>query len=209
MSAKSKLVSAFILAASTLAFAGIPALFGNCDNDGECSAIFNRSLPEAKAVCGERPASVAWTKHSKLLLLQCVGSASDQEDDMNYLVNGRDVVGLNYGRYVKISFLEQNPATPVADKFGAVPVCTPAKVDKLHVSTFVLLGKRPDKSGSSSCYDVTYLSASGSNVRLEINEGTVKFTDRAHFVGHLSDRTRQRIEKLIQVFETWHDQQPK
>jgi hypothetical protein len=201
---KSRFVAAFTLAVSTSAFAVTPALMGSCDSDGECSAIFSRSLPEAKAVCGERSASVAWRKDSKPLLLQCTGSATDQEENVNYLVNGRDVVGLNYGRYVKISFLEQNPATSVPDKFGAVPVCAPANVDKLHTSTFVLLDKRPGDSGTSYCYDVTYLSTSDGGVRLDTNSGTVKATDRAHFVGYVSDRTQRRIEKLIQIFQTWH-----
>lgn len=209
MFVKSRLVVAFTFAASTSAFAVTPPLFGSCDSDGECSAVFNRSLSEAKAVCGERTASVAWRKDSEPLLLQCAGSATDQEGNVNYLVNGRNVVGLNYGRYIKISFLEQNPATSVPDKFGAVPVCAPMNMDKLHTSTFVLLDKRPRDSGASYCYDVTYLSTPGGAVRLDTNTGTVKATDKAHFVGHVSDRPRQRIERLIQVFQTWHDQQLK
>jgi hypothetical protein len=208
MFVKSRLVAIFTLAASTSAFAVTPSLFGSCDSDGECSAIFNRSLPEVKALCGERTASVAWVKDSRPLLLQCVSSATDQEDNVNYLINGRDVVGLNYGRYVKISFLQQNPATSVPDKFGSVPVCTPANVEKLHTSAFVLLDKRPGESGTSDCYDVTYLSTSGDGVRLDTNAGTVRATDRAHFSGRVSNRTRQRVERLIQLFQTWRDQQP-
>ncbi|WP_133663804.1 hypothetical protein [Paraburkholderia sp. BL10I2N1] len=64
MSVKSRLIAVFALAASTSAFAATPSLFGSCDSDGERSAIFDRSLPEAKALCGERPASVAWRMNS-------------------------------------------------------------------------------------------------------------------------------------------------
>jgi hypothetical protein len=207
MFVKSRLIAVFTLAVLTNAFAVSPPLFGSCDSDGECSAIFNHSLPEAKAVCGERSASVAWRKDSKSLLLQCMGSATDQEDNVSYLINGREVVGLNYGRYVKISFLQQNPATSVPDKFSSVPVCAPANVEKLHTSAFVLLDKRPGDLGTSYCYDITYLSTPGGGVRLDTNAGTVKAIDRTHFIGHVSDQTRQRIEKLIQVLRTWHGQQ--
>lgn len=208
MFAKSRLVAVFILMVSTGAFAITPSLFGNCDSDGECSAIFERSLPEAKALCGERPASVAWRKNSKPLLLQCMDSGTDQEDNLNYVVIGRDIVGLNYGRYVKISFLQQDPGTSVPDKFGTVPVCFPANLEKLRTTTFVLLDKRPGESGAPYCYDVTYLSISNDNVRLDTKAGIVKSTDRSHFLGRVTDRTRQRIERLLQVFQTWHEQQP-
>lgn len=208
MSVKSRLVGVFALAASTSALAAAPSLFGSCDGDGECSAVFNRSLPEAKSLCGERPASVAWRRDSKPLLLQCMGLETDQDDNVNYVINGHDVVGLNYGRYVKISFLQQNPATPIPDKFSAVPVCAPADVDRLRTSTFVLLDKRPGGSGAPYCYNVTYVSTSDEGVRLDTNAGAVSTTDKAHFSGHISNRTRQRVKALIQVFQTWHDQQP-
>jgi hypothetical protein len=207
MFVNSRLVAAFILLASPSAFAATPSLFGNCDSNGECSAIFSRSLPEAKALCGERTASVAWRKDSKPLLLQCMGFGTDHEDNANYVVSGPDVVGLNYGRYVKVSFLQQNPMTSIPDKFGAVPVCSPPSVEKLRTTTFVLLDKRPAKSGASYCYDVTYLNASDHSVQLDTNVRTVKPTDKSYFAGRLADRTRERVERLLQVFQTWHNQQ--
>ncbi|MDH6153107.1 MULTISPECIES: hypothetical protein [Paraburkholderia] len=208
MFVKFRLAAALTLTASMSALAATPSLFGSCDSNGECSAIFSRSLSEAKALCGERITSIAWRKDSKPILLQCVGSATDGEDNVSYIVNESDVVGLNYGRYVKINFLQQNPAAPVPDKFGEVPVCVPANLEKLQKSTFVLLYKRPDETGDSYCYDITYLSSSVGGVRLDTNTGTVSATDRTYFSGHASDRTRQRVKKLIQVFQTWHDEQP-
>lgn len=138
-------------------------------------------------------------------MLQCVGSATDEEDNVSYIVNGSEGVGLNYGRYVKINFLQQNPAAPVPDKFGSVPVCVPANLEKLHKSAFVLLYKRPDETGSSYCYDITYLSTSVGGVRLETNARTVSATDRTYFSGHTPD---PRVKKLIQLFRTWHHEQP-
>jgi hypothetical protein len=193
--------------ASPSAFAATPSLFGSCDSNGECSAIFNRSLPEAKALCGERTASVAWRRDSKSFLLQCVGFGTDHEDNSNYVVNGLDIVGLNYGRYVKVSLLQQSPSTLVPDKFGAVQVCSPPSLVKLRTTTFVLLDKRPTKSGASYCYDVTYLNASDHSVQLDTNVGTVKPNDKSYFAGRLTDRTRQRVERLFQAFQTWHNQQ--
>ncbi|TDN70783.1 hypothetical protein B0G77_4279 [Paraburkholderia sp. BL10I2N1] len=127
---------------------------------------------------------------------------------MNYVINGSHVVGPNYGRYVKISFLRQNLATSVPDKFGTMPVCAPANVEKLRTSTLVLVDKRPGEPGTSYCYDVTYLSTEGDSVRLDTDAGTVSATDETHFAGHISDRTLQRVKRLIQVFQTWHGQQP-
>jgi len=208
MFVKSRLAAVFTLTASMSAFAATPSLFGSCDSNGECSAIFSRSLTEAKALCGERTASVAWRKDSKPILLQCVGSATDGEGSVSYIVNGSDVVGLNYGRYVKVNFLQQNPAASVPDKFGAMSLCAPANLEKLRKSTFVLLYKRPDATADSYCYDVSYLSTLGGGVQLDTNAATVSAADRTYFSGHASNRTRLRVKKLIQVFQTWHDEQP-
>ncbi|WP_162601021.1 hypothetical protein [Paraburkholderia sp. C35] len=208
LSAKSRFAAALTLAASVTVLAATPSLVGSCDSYGECSAIFSHSVPEAKAICGERTASVAWRKNSKPFLLQCLGSATDGEDSVNYVVDGSNVTGLNYGRFVKANFLQQNPTASVPDKFGTVPTCAPANLEKLHKSTFVLLYKRPDETTDSYCYDVTYLSTSGSDIRLDTNVATVSATDRTYFSGPTSDRTRQRVNKLIQMFRTWHDNQP-
>jgi len=206
---KFRLFSAFTLtvAIATSAFAATPPLFGSCDSNGECSAVFIRTLPEAKALCGDRPASVAWRKDSTLLLLQCIGSGTDREDSTSYLINGSGIVGLNYGRYVKISFMKQNPTTPIPDKFGTVPVCAPANVDKLRTSTFVLLDKRPGDSTTPYCYDVTYLITTGDSVQLDTNVGTVQTTDKSYFAERISARTRQHVERLVQIFRMWHDRQ--
>ncbi len=208
MFVKSRLAAVLTLTASMGALAATPSLFGSCDSNGECSAIFSRSLPEAKALCGERTASVAWRKDSTPILLQCVGSATDGEDNVSYVVNGGVVVGLDYGRYVKTSFLQQNPAASIPDKFGAVPVCAPANLEKLHKSTFVLLYKRPEEAADSYCYDVTYLTTSVGGIRLDTNAATVSATDKTYFSGHASDRTRQSVKKLMRVFQTWRDDQP-
>ncbi|WP_322032669.1 hypothetical protein [Paraburkholderia sp. J76] len=189
------------------ALATTPSLFGGCDSNGECSAIFSSSLPEAKSLCGERTAFIAWRKDSKPILLQCMGSATDGEDNVSYIVNGSDVVGLNYGRYVKINFLQQNPAASVPGKFGTTPVCAPANLEKLHKSTFALLYKRPDDTADYYCYDVAYLSASSGGVRLDTNATTVSASDKNYFSGPASARTRLRVKKLTQVFQTWRTDQ--
>jgi hypothetical protein len=208
MFVKSSVIAALTLTVSMSAFAATPSVFGSCDNNRECSAIFSRSLPEAKALCGERTASVIWRKNFQPILLQCVGAATDEEDNVSYIVNGSDVVGLNYGRSVKVNFLQQNPAASIPDKFGSVRICAPANLEKLHNSTFVLLFKRPDETGDSYCYDVTYLSTSVGGVRLDTNARTLSPTNKTYFSGHTSARTRRRVKELIQVFQTWHEEKP-
>lgn len=208
MSVKFRLAAVLTLTASMSTLAATPALFGGCDSNGECSTIFNRSLPDVKTLCGERVTFIAWRKDSGSILLQCVGSATDGEQDVSYMVNGGNVVGLNSGRYIKINFLQSNPTASIPDKFGEMPVCAPANLEKLHKSTFVLLYKRPDDARDSYCYDITYLTSSVGGVRLDTNTGTVSTTDRTYFSGHIPDQTRQHVKKLIQMFQTWRYEQP-
>lgn len=207
MFVKSRITAVLALTASMNAAAASPSLFGSCDDNGECSAIFIRTLPEAKALCGQRTTSIAWRKNSKPILLQCVGSATDEEDNTSYVVNGVDVVGLNYGRYVKVDFLRQNSAASVAAPLGSLPFCGPADPEKLHNSAFVLLYKRPNENQDFYCYDVTYLSTTAGGVQLDTSAGIVAATNRTYFSGHTSNRTKQRVKELSQMFETWRDEQ--
>jgi len=118
MFAKSSFIACVTIFASISAAASaVPSpLFGSCDNNGECSAVFNRSVSETQLLCGTKTASIAWRKNSAALLLQCTGSDT-AEENRNYVVDGRNVIGLNYGRYVKTHFLQQNPEGAVQHQF--------------------------------------------------------------------------------------------
>lgn len=120
MFAKLDFVACFAALASLNAAAlGAPMpLFGSCDANGECSAEFNRSLQETRPVCGVEVAAIAWRKNSSVALLQCVGPDT-AEENKNFLVDGDNVSGLNFGRYIKVGFLQQSQGVAVPDKFGS------------------------------------------------------------------------------------------
>jgi len=208
MFAKSSFIACVTIFASISAAASaVPSpLFGSCDNNGECSAVFNRSVSETQLLCGTKTASIAWRKNSAALLLQCTGSDT-AEENRNYVVDGRNVIGLNYGRYVKTHFLQQNPEGAVPDKFGSTPVCTAANKEKLLTSTFVLLDKRPGESGVPYCYDITYLSPISGAFQLNTNAGPVSANDQDHFLANISGQKKQYIQRLIEVFSKWRIEQ--
>ncbi|MFM0647418.1 hypothetical protein PQR14_24120 [Paraburkholderia bryophila] len=184
-----------------------PPLFGSCDNDGECSAVFDRSVPEAQSLCGSKTTSIAWRKNATELLLQCTGSDT-AENNRNYVVDDSNVIGLSYGRYVKISFLQQNPSAAVPDKFGSTLVCAAADIEKLHTSTFVLLDKRPGESGTSYCYGITYLAFKSGAFQLSTNKNSISASDHEHYLAHVSSQTKQRAQRLLEVFRKWQGEQP-
>lgn len=204
MFVKSSLVAWFAAFASISAVASTATapLFGSCDADGECSAVFDRSVKETRPICGANIASIAWRKNSSVVLLQCVGSDT-AEENKNFLVDGDSVIGLNYGRYVKVGFLQQSQDVVVPDKFGSTPLCSPADRKKLSESMFVLLDKRPGESGTAYCYDITYLSSVAGVFHLDTNAGPIIANDRDHFMARVPSRTKRQIKRLVEIFSGW------
>ena len=204
MFAKRDFVVCFAALASLNAVAlGAPMpLFGNCDANGECSAEFTRPLQETRPVCGTNIVSIAWRKNSSVILLQCVGSDT-AEENKNFLVDGDSVIGLNYGRYVKVGFLQQSQDVVVPDRFGSTPLCSPADRKKLSASMFVLLDKRPGESGMAYCYDITYLSSVAGVFHLDTNASPIIANDRDHFMARVPSRTKRQIKRLVEIFSGW------
>lgn len=204
MPAKRDFVACFAAVASLNAGAlgaTIP-LVGSCGADGECSAVFDQSMKETRPVCGAKIASIAWQKNSSVVLLQCVGSDT-AEENKNYFVDGDKVIGLNYGRYVKVGFLKQSQDVTAPDKYGTTPLCSPVDTKKLSESMFVLLDKRPGESGAAYCYDVTYLSSVAGAFHVDTNAGPILPNDRDHFMVRVPSQTKRQVKRLVHMFSGW------
>ncbi|MDR2219555.1 MAG: hypothetical protein LBE24_03135 [Methylobacillus sp.] len=178
-----------------------------CNSNGECGATFDETVvPEVKTFCPGNgwESTVRWKKGDKLILVQCNGFAIDVQSTWGYVVSGNNVLGMKYYTTEAIAFLQHNPAESIyyMGNRDGIPACSPAKQEKLGVSTFVLLVPQ------NNCYEIAYLTASGKGVRLENNAGVVGAGNANYFVKGISAQIRNSIKKLVQITRKWRDQHP-
>jgi hypothetical protein len=149
-----------------------------CDAAGECHGQLKISGSSAESLCSSTSMTLAWRKNRMPMLMTC-NITKDDDGGRSFVVSGKTVTELTYGRFVSISALIDNPDMNIPDRFSQKPLCSPASIRKLKKATFTLLNKTPSNNGY--CYEVTYIHAGDRRVYIERNNGLVDPRDSNYF----------------------------
>lgn len=138
---------------------------------------FNALSPELRiAPCSNRSILVAYSHDSGATLIQCSSTANTSENVSyvfdRFVSNGRQFE-LSGTRFIKQDYLGEAVDTGIPDRFGSVPLCSPAAAKTVRPDEIVVVRKAPGEGTYGYCYRILRILGGPNGVSVEPEGGAL------------------------------------